>query len=114
MLLQLYFLHNRNRKDKISEYEKTYSCICHDAYGNSLFFRANGYWIRPWDMFFGLRTENGSAEPRFVKIAEDLEETVPEDAEIVHSETLARYSLAGREGDTVLVRNTGTPSSVRR
>ena len=24
------------------------------------------------------------------------------------------YSLAGREGDTVLVRNTGTPSSVRR
>ena len=73
-----------------------------------------GYWIRPWDMFFGLRTENGSAEPRFVKIAEDLEETVPENAEIVHSETLARYSLAGREGDTVLVRNTGTPSSVRR
>ncbi len=43
MLLQLYFLHNRNRKDKISEYEKTYSCICYDAYGNSLFFR--GKWI---------------------------------------------------------------------
>lgn len=69
-----------------------------------------GYWIRPWDMFFGTQEVDGQTVRRFVRTEDGPAPSgrpVPPEVSVVHSETLERYTLAGQDGEKVLVRATG-------
>ena len=65
--------------------------IYRQLYGN------HGYWIRPFEMFFSCKEQDGKQIRRFSRI-EDSKEALPEGAalealRLTHSETLESYRI---------------------
>ena len=60
-----------------------------------------GYWMRPFDMFFSAKEQDGEKIIRFARI-EDSSEGLPTGEELAairlnHSETLEKYCITGDE-----------------
>ena len=75
-----------------------------------------GYWLRPWDMFFGTLEKEGKTLRRFTPVGKEAPDggAVPEDAAPVHSETLEIYRILSRDGGVCTVRGSGKKAALPR